>query len=173
MGEKNFFQWFWAYHWCFRMSWVQKETRLQQDYWVVNLNVHSKWPPWKAYEYKWWPQLHYVVPCCYSSPRQRSQSCRASSFLRTWVSRGKWFEIYEKKLLPVGVPIVRNSFLVCNDFLHSYFVRKLDHGLHQKWIFLFAFFWGWLSKAFTKERCAKSLSIWDRFFSPPTLISKA
>jgi hypothetical protein len=64
MGEKLCSQWFWAYHWYFRMSWVQKETRLKQDCWVVNLNVHSKWPPIKAYEYRWWPQLHYVVFCC-------------------------------------------------------------------------------------------------------------
>jgi hypothetical protein len=55
--------------------------------------------------------------------------CRATSDLRS-----------VRTTAPDRLPIVRNSFPICNGFLHSYFMRKLDHESHRKWIFLFAFF---------------------------------
>ncbi len=92
-----------------------------------------------------------------SSPTLPILSCIFPS-LHSNVTRWVIWDLREL-LLPARVPIVRNSFPVCGNFLDSYFAWKLDHGLHWKWIFRFAFFWGRLSKAITKEKCVRSLSL--------------
>ncbi len=80
----------------------------------------------KAYEYRWWPQLHYVVPCCCSSPHWCSQSCRASSLLCIWVWRDKQFEICKNYYS-------RQDFLLCaipSQFATAFYI----HILHGNWI---------------------------------------